>query len=425
MSSAKRPGPKNKKKDMRGAIVFFTVVAVLLLTLVILALKMIDGPAGTDQGRSASAGATAPVPSITATPVPTPTPEPAFSPRTATIRAVGDLMMHEEQLEAAARPGKGYDFYPQYAMIAESLSAADYTIANLETTVGLYSDNPYSGYPLFNAPPELVEAVRDAGVDFVSLANNHILDRYYDGMMITIDSVEAAGLAYGGVNRSQAQKDAPNIVEVNGIRLGMLCYTQSTNGMEDHSDPRATEFGVNYTAGADYAAEVQKLRDAGADVVIAIMHWGREYRRDANSAEERISQSLINAGVDVILGSHPHVVQPAGMRETTLADGTPHETFLVYSMGNFNSGMVDEYANAGIIVEFTLVEREEGGFDVENIGFLPTYCWPKNGCFTTINAVEYYDVRPDGMTSEEHARLRKSVDDVQALMGGRLSMLEK
>ena len=259
MSSSKRTGPKNKKKDMRGAIVFFTVVAVLLLTLVILVLKMIDGPAGTGQERSASAGVATPVPSVTATPVPTPTPEPTFSPRTATIRAVGDLMMHEEQLEAAARPGKGYDFYPQYAMIAESLSAADYTIANLETTVGLYSDNPYSGYPLFNAPPELVEAVRDAGVDFVSLANNHILDRYYDGMMITIDSVEAAGLAYGGVNRSQAQKDAPNIVEVNGIRLGMLCYTQSTNGMEDHSDPRATEFGVNYTAGADYAAEVQKL----------------------------------------------------------------------------------------------------------------------------------------------------------------------
>ena len=107
MSSAKRPGPKNKKKDMRGAIVFFTVVAVLLLTLVILVLKMIDGPAGTGQGSPASAGVTAPVPSITATPVPTPTPEPAFSPRTATIRAVGDLMMHEEQLEAAARPGEG------------------------------------------------------------------------------------------------------------------------------------------------------------------------------------------------------------------------------------------------------------------------------------------------------------------------------
>lgn len=127
---------------MRGAIVFFTVVAVLLLTLVILILKMIDDPVGTGQERSASAGVATPVPSVTATPVPTPTPEPTFSPRTATIRAVGDLMMHEEQLEAAARPGKGYDFYPQYAMIAESLSAADYTIANLETTVGLYSDNP-------------------------------------------------------------------------------------------------------------------------------------------------------------------------------------------------------------------------------------------------------------------------------------------
>ena len=418
--------PAQEKKDTRAAIVFCTVVAVLLLALAAALIFMLAHPAGED-GQAAP-----PTPPATATAVaapmasatPSPTPGPAFTPRKATIRAVGDLMMHIEQLEAAARPDGSYDFHPQYALIAGSLAKADYTIATLETTVGLYSDEPYSGYPLFNAPPEMLDAVRDAGVDFLTLANNHILDRYYDGLMITLDNVEAAGLAYGGANRSQAQKDAPNIVEVNGIKLGMLCYTQSTNGMEDYSDPRAVEFGVNYTAGANYAADVQKLRDAGADVVIAMMHWGREYRRSANSAQERLGQALLNAGVDVILGSHPHVVQPAGMRRTTLADGTTHDTFLVYSMGNFNSSMVDEYANAGIIVEFTIVEREEGGFAIEGIGFVPTYCWERLGVFTTIPALPNYETRPDGMTEAEHQRLRKSVDDVLALMGGRLAVLE-
>ena len=310
-------------------------------------------------------------------------------------------------------------------MIADSLSAADYTIANLETTVGLYSDNPYSGYPMFNAPPELLTALREAGVDFVSMANNHILDRYFDGMLYTINNVEAAGLAYGGVNRSKEQKETPNIVEVGGVRLGMLCYTEHTNEMDVYSDPRAREYGVNYIEGTDFAAEVRKLREAGADVVIAMMHWGEEYRRSANNAQRTLADTLAAAGVDVILGGHPHVVEPAGMRQIALADGTQHEAFVAFSLGNFNSGMVDEYANAGVIIEFTLVEQEDGGFEIEDVGFVPTYCWPKDGVFTTVPALVYYDEAPEGMSPEEHQRLRKSVDDVEELMAGRLTMLEK
>ena len=408
--------PEQKKKDKRATVVFFTAVAVLLLALVLLLVFAVFRPAG-DKALTAAL-----TPSPTASAAPTPTP---FAPRTVTIRAAGDVMMHDEQLRAAARPGEGYDFSPQYDLIAESLSAADYTIANLETTVGLYSDNPYSGYPMFNAPPELLTALHDAGIDFVSMANNHILDRYFDGMLYTIDNVEAMGLDYGGANRSKEQKETPNIVEVGGVRLGMLCYAEHTNEMDVYSDPRAREYGVNYIEGTDFAAEVRKLREAGADVVIAMLHWGDEYERWANSYQRSLAEELVAAGVDVILGGHPHVVQPAGMRELTLADGTEHEALIAFSLGNFNSGMVDEYANAGAILEFTLVEQEEGGFSIEDIGFVPTYCWPKDGVFTTVPALVYYDEAPEGMSPEEHQRLRKSVDDVTALMGGRLAVLEK
>lgn len=415
----------SKKQDRRAAIVFCTVVAVLLLALaLLLGWLFFLRPAGEDAQTAPS-----PSPTVAAavravdTPVPEPTATP-FSPRTVTIRAVGDVMMHEAQLDAAARPGEGYDFSAQYADIAPSLMAADYTIANLETTVGLYSDQPYSGFPMFNAPPELLTALGEAGVDFVTMANNHILDRFYDGMLLTMDNVEAAGLVYGGVNRSKEEQLEPNIVEVGGVKLGMLCYTDYTNGLEKRSDPQARESGVNYIEDADFAAEVQKLREAGADAVIAYMHWGREYRREANDEQRAVTDRLLAAGVDVILGSHPHVVQPAGMREVTLADGTKHEALVAYSLGNFNSAMTDEYTDSGIILEFTLVEQEEGGFAVENIGFVPTYCWEKDGVFTTIPALPCYDEAPEGMSDAQHQRLRKSVDDVTALMGGRLNVLE-
>lgn len=419
------PRKHSQKQDRRAAIVFCTVVAVLLLALaLLLGWLFFLRPAGEDAQTAPS-----PSPTVAAavravdTPVPEPTATP-FSPRTVTIRAVGDVMMHEAQLEAAARPGEGYDFSAQYADIAPSLMAADYTIANLETTVGLYSDQPYSGFPMFNAPPELLTALREAGVDFVTMANNHILDRFYDGMLLTMDNVEAAGLAYGGVNRSKEEQLEPNIVEVGGVKLGMLCYTDYTNGLEKRSDPQARESGVNYIEDADFAAEVQKLREAGADAVIAYMHWGREYRREANDEQRAVTDRLLAAGVDVILGSHPHVVQPAGMREVTLADGTKHEALVAYSLGNFNSAMTDEYTDSGIILEFTLVEQEAGGFAVENIGFVPTYCWEKDGVFTTIPALPCYDEAPEGMSDAQHQRLRKSVDDVTALMGGRLTVLE-
>ena len=419
------PHKRGQKQDRRAAIVFCTVVAVLLLALVLLlGWLFFLRPAGEDAQTAPS-----PSPTVAAavravdTPVPEPTATP-FSPRTVTIRAVGDVMMHEAQLDAAARPGEGYDFSAQYADIAPSLMAADYTIANLETTVGLYSDQPYSGFPMFNAPPDLLTALGEAGVDFVTMANNHILDRFYDGMLLTMDNVEAAGLAYGGVNRSKEEQLEPNIVEVGGVKLGMLCYTDYTNGLEKRSDPQARESGVNYIADADFPAEVQKLREAGADAVIAYVHWGSEYSRSADDDQRRVEERLLSAGVDVILGSHPHVVQPAGMREGTLPDGTPRAALVAYSLGNFNSAMTDEYTDSGIILEFTLVEQEEGGFKVEGAGFVPTYCWEVDGVFTTIPALPYYDEAPEGMSDAQHQRLRKSVDDVTALMGGRLTVLE-
>ncbi len=346
-----------------------------------------------------------------------PTPEPRFSPRTATIRAVGDLMMHKKQLDIARQPDGTYSFDEQYAFVVGSLSSADYTIGNLETTVGPVGKEGFSGYPRFNAPEAMLEAVKDSGIDFLTLANNHMLDRYFDGMVQTVSLVEKHGFDFGGANRSQAEMDAPNVVEVNGIKLGMLCYAQHTNGMERHSSVRAKEYGINYLGKADFAADVKKLRDAGAEVVIAIPHWGAEYERQPGTYALTMARRMAEAGVDVILGSHPHVVQPVRFLEVKLPSGEAHRTLVAYSLGNFISNMSRPFTDMGIILEFTLVEKGTGGFSIEDVGYVPVYCWRSGKSIQSLPAPKYLDSPPAGMSSTRVSQMRSGCQALQKLIG--------
>jgi len=441
MQKRRRPA-----RDMRAFLLFFLVVLLLIGALAFAMTRLVGGcappadvraleavaPTSTKEPIAEEPTTAAPTPSKeaateapTAEPTPEAAPEPLFTPRTATIRALGDLMMHSEQLKLARRPGGKYDFHSQYALIRESLECADYTIANLETTVGLYSDKPYSGYPLFNAPEALLEAVKDSGIDFLTLANNHMLDRYFDGMVQTVNLVEKHGFDFGGANRSQAEMDAPNVVEVNGIKLGMLCYTQHTNGMDEHSDARATRYGINYLKNADFAADVRKLRGAGAEVVIAMVHWGREYKRSPNAYQKNMAKRMAEAGVDVILGSHPHVVQPAGLVDVPDGKGGTRRMLVAFSLGNFNSFMSASYTDSGVILEFTLTERESGGFDIGGLGFVPTYCWRHSDAVQTLSSAKYYDNPPAGMSAGRASKMRESGRDLAELMGKEVTVLEK
>ena len=356
---------------------------------------------------------------------PDPTLEPAQPLRSARIRAVGDLMVHKKQLEIARQPDGSYDFHPQYALIADSLADADYTIANLETTIGQYENRPYSGFPMFNTPESLLDAVKDAGVDFLTLANNHMLDRYFEGMLRTVDNVEAWGFDFGGANRSPEEKAAPKIVEVNGIRLGFLCYTQMTNGMEDWSNAAAREYGVNYLRKADIPAEVQALREAGADVVIAIPHWGEEYRRRPEAYIVERARKMVAAGVDVVLGSHPHMVQPVEFVEATDADGVLRRGLVAYSLGNFIDNMLKRYTDSGIILEFTVQETQDGGFEIANVGCVPVYCWKRDDSIQTVSSLKYLDEAPEGMSSDTWQRMKDSYWELRDLLDDEIAMLQE
>ena len=316
--------------------------------------------------------------------------------RRAVIRAVGDVMSHDRQLRVALRSDGSYDYHPQYALAVDSLSAADYTIANLETTIGTVDGQAYSGFPLFNAPEALLDALKDAGVDFLTLANNHMLDRRFKGMCQTVDRVEEWGFGHGGANRTPEEREAPVIAEVNGIRIGFICCTSGTNGMEAGSR-EAREFGVNYIGGIDWPGEVGRLRDAGAEIVIAVPHWDYEYQRAPAAGTVATAKRMIAAGVDVILGSHPHVVQPVEWVSATGEDGAERRGLVAYSLGNFCSNQVAPYSTAGIILQFTLLEGQDGAIHVTEPSYVPTFCWRQGEGIQTMPSLKSTDDPPKGM----------------------------
>ena len=360
-----------------------------------------------------------PTPTVepTATPTPEPTPTPTPEPRSVRIRAVGDLMVHQTQLDVARREDGSYDFHPQYARVAGALADADYTIANLETTIGRRDNRAWSGFPCFNTPESLLDAVKDAGVDFLTLANNHIVDRGFAGLQLTVDNVERWGFDHAGANRTPEEKERPVVVDAGGVKVGMLCYTEMTNGMEKLKGNRAVrEYGVNYLKGADFAADVDKLREAGAEVVFALPHWGAEYTQQPIQSVEATARKLVAAGVDVVIGSHPHMVQPVTWVEAQTESGQTRRGLVAYSMGNFISNMSKRYTDCGILLDFTLKERASGGFDVTDVKVMPTFCWRQPDVIQTLPALDYYDAPPEGMTDAIWQRLREGVDTLRKLI---------
>jgi len=365
------------------------------------------------------------VPVLTAEPTLAPTPVPVM--RTVHFRVTGDIMATEGQQEYALKAGNGqaYNYYPQYALIAASLQNADYTMGNLETTIGKYEGMDYSGYPRFNTSETLLNTLKDCGYDLFTLANNHMLDRYFDGLKTTVQNVEAMGFEHTGAYRSREERSTPKIVEIGGIRFGFLAYTTYANGMEKNCDEGATLYGVPFFSGADIEGDVKRLREAGAEVVIAFPHWGTEYQTSPDATQKKYAQKLAVAGADIILGSHPHVLQPMGFVDVTREDGSTRSVFVAYSLGNFISTQNHSgYTDSGMILDFTVTEQPDGTFTIENVGYVPTYCWKHDNTLQVVPAVKYYQNRPDNMSSSAYKRLKNGLKNTMTMMGEQFAVLE-
>lgn len=334
--------------------------------------------------------------SILPTTVPEPTEEPTTEPpepehvvTTASIGTVGDLLMHKPILDNY-RSGSGWDFSDFFRYAAPYISEKDYAVGNLETTFG--GDGfPYQGNPAFNTPDIFAQNVKDAGFDMLLTVNNHCYDTLMTGIKRSLEVSREVGLKTIGTRLSEDEKRY-EIVDINGIRVGMIAYSYS-HARTDKGVPRMNVNTpveqpslVNYfyqDKPDDFYAEVEPLisqmRSEGAEAVMFFIHWGVEYQLSENATQDAIAQKLCDMGVDVIVGGHPHVVQPMQLLTSTV--DADHKTVCIYSLGNFVSnqrlGNISTVSTAhtedGAMFTVTFEKYSDGTVYISDIDLLPTW----------------------------------------------------
>lgn len=262
----------------------------------------------------------------------------------ATLVFAGDAMQHDRQLQSARKDG-GYDYSRYFTHISDYIQNADYAVVNLECSLG---GAPYRGYPCFSAPDAFAESLKTAGFDLFLHANNHCLDRSDAGLVRTLDVLDRLSVPHVGTYRNQAERDShyPFVTDVNGFKIAFLNYTYGTNGIE----PRGNVV-VDYIDRQKIRADIRKAREKGAEIVTVCIHWGVEYKLVQNKEQEDLAKFLADEGVDLIIGGHPHVIQPMKVVYNARHD---KKVLIVYSLGNFVSGMRTADTRGGAMVKVEL-----------------------------------------------------------------------
>ncbi len=285
--------------------------------------------------------------------IPEPPPEPVVN--TARLVFVGDVMSHAPQVEAARTPA-GYDYTGVFRHFRPIFERADIAVANLETT--LRSAPPYTGYPSFAAPAELAFALREAGIDIVTTANNHICDKGAAGIRSTLALLDSAGVAHTGVFLDSVDRRARNPLrfDAGGLRFALLAYAYGTNGL-----PVPHGMMVNLIDTTVIARDLAAVREGQTDCVIVSYHWGEEYRSEPTRAQRRLAEWTRERGADLIIGGHPHVVEPVEAHYN--ADSTAVTGATYYSLGNFVSNQRRRHTDGGIVAEITLTRIDTPAID--------------------------------------------------------------
>jgi poly-gamma-glutamate capsule biosynthesis protein CapA/YwtB (metallophosphatase superfamily) len=307
---------------------------------------------------------------------------PDAEPREFTVVATGDVLPHEPLWEQARRDGdtggREMDFAAQLAEIGPIVEAADLAICHLEVPIAAVG-GPYLGYPRFSGPPQIVEALADTGFTACTVASNHVFDQGADGVDRTLDALDGTGLAHAGAARTADEADTPVLVEITTdggpVIAGLVSYTFSFNGIpypggetwrSNLINQDCVWSGACAAAADEILADAAAARQAGADVVIAAMHWGPEFHAEPDAAQTALAPLLIeSADVDLVLGHHAHVVQPL-----EYVDGQ----WVVYGLGNLMAAhaTVGEELREGVLVRFTFTEDPAaGGFETTAAEYLP------------------------------------------------------
>ncbi len=288
----------------------------------------------------------------------------AGSPDTARIVFIGDVMSHGPQAAAALRAGgdrndpADYDYSACFRHVQPYFDAADYVVANLEFPCGV---KPYSGYPFFSAPQSLAVEARRCGIDLFLTANNHICDKGRVGMDSTYVVYSRLGVPFTGFYRSEGEEyqTNPMLVNIRGIEVAFINFTYGTNG-----NPVPQPYRVNLLDSTHVKEVITRAKDRGAELIVALPHWGEEYHQTPSREQQRWTEMLLRCGVDAIVGAHPHVVQPVRFEP-------PHA--VAWSLGNFISNQSDIFTQIGMIFELVVVRDRQGKVSIAEAN--PTYTW--------------------------------------------------
>lgn len=291
---------------------------------------------------------------------------------TFTLTAIGDIMCHNTQYLDAYNDETGeYDFSYVFDDISLYTKTADICVGNLETTFA-GEDVGYSSYPTFNTPDSLAYELKDIGVDVLSTAGNHALDKGFNGLSRTIDVLNDADISHLGTYKSKEEQDKTLIKYVKGIKIAFVNFAYGTNGIPIPSDK---PYCVNLIDENLMKEQIDRAKEEEPDIIIACMHWGTEYKTTPSSTQEQLADFLFKNGVDIILGTHPHVLEPMEKRTVTLDDGSTKDGFVIYSLGNFIADQNAEYTRDSIILNIDITKHTDGKITIDNYEYVPIYMY--------------------------------------------------
>ncbi|HCT64128.1 MAG TPA: hypothetical protein DIC60_02450 [Lachnospiraceae bacterium] len=302
--------------------------------------------------------------------------------KTAKLTVTGDLMVHSWQYNEAYDSDTGtYDFSHNFSEIKKFFTNSDVVMGNLET-VFAGEDRGISDYPSFNTPDAFGDALKEAGFNLLTTANNHCMDKGTDGLNRTIEILDGLGIEHIGTYAREEERNNILVKDVNGIKIAFLSYTYGTNGIAVPQD-----YSVNLIDGGKMESDISRARDM-ADLVVVMPHMGNEYEQNVDDQFKVLADKMFSAGADIVLASHSHVLEPMEYRTITDEDGTKREGFVIYSLGNCISSQTTPPRNAGVILNIEIQQINDQKPEIKQVSVIPI--WTQ---FRNINEQDHFIVR--------------------------------
>ena len=342
-----------------------------------------------------------------------------------TMTAIGDTLCHNTQYwDAYNSSTKQYDFSYVYDDIKDYTSSADITIGSLETTFA-GEDRGYSNYPVFNSPDSLATGLKDIGVDVISLAGNHALDYGYSGICRTIDVLDNVGISHLGTYKSAEDQDKILIKDVKGVKIAFINYTYGTNGIPVPSDK---PYCLNLIDKDLISKQIKQAKEQNVDMIVACMHWGTEYKTSANDEQKELADFLFKSGVDIILGNHPHVIEPMEKKTITLDDGSTKDVFVVYALGNFTADQRAEITRDSAILNLDITKDSDGKILINKVSYVPIYMYKNSAAkvhkFKILDierSIANYDSGDTSIGSSVYSNLKVQLQKIRDILGDEIN----